>query len=223
MRSAASRKFLSLFCDFHGSLFEDVEGEKEGFWKKLEKDRDFLIQQFDMLLVESAFGDALLLKMVSINAFSIWNGLSSETASSSSPTSSTGFLQTVMAISFAFEYGAQLSSHTEAFLDKLEAKRQQHQNTGSKNAPGIRLIGPLLMLCDFLSYMSKKNKEMSDLRYTLSNARHDDSARSTFFQKRAHLLGHHHQTNLLSQKLRLRLYPTRRRGCRRDDRATPSR
>jgi len=38
------------------------------------------------------------------------------------------------------------------------------------------------MLCDFLSYMSKKNKEMSDLRYTLSNARHDDSARSTFFK-----------------------------------------
>jgi len=194
----ANRKFLSLFCDFHGSLFccvkEGQDGEgvvgggglKDGMWGKMEKDRDYLIRQFNMLLIESAFGDALLLKMVSINAFSIWNGLSTASSSMDGPQS----LQTVMAISFAFEYAAQLSYHTEAFLEKVESKRQQQQQPpdgggGAKNTSGIRLIGPLLMLCDFISYMLKRNKEMNELKDTLinssSNSTHE-RAHTMFFQ-----------------------------------------
>jgi len=197
VRSAASRRFLSLFCDFHGGLFSLGAGGKDEK-RDFAKERDSLVRQFGMLLDESAFGDALLFKMVSINAFSVWNCLSEESfVLVGNNDWGSGIVRTVAAISFAFEYGAQLSIHTEKSIHKVEDKIQQQQQEqgggggGSNTSSGIRLIGPLLMLCEFLSHMCKRNKEVANLRASLLSSDGDtvtagqgieDLVRKMFFQ-----------------------------------------
>ena len=166
-KSNAKRKFLSLFVNFHGSLFSLMKERKEMNVKNGNKssNMDGLIQEMNNLIVEfssildsSTFGDAFLIKMISINAFSLWNGLeypnrrnekeSKEKRSGSTDVPLELLETTAIAMIFTLKFSMQLCSNLTIALEKAISKQQKQ---GKKTFGSIRLIGPLFMLCDFIA------------------------------------------------------------------------
>ena len=158
-KASASRKFLSWFVDYHGVLFAArISNSKFDTSKKLmatSNDLQKLMTLMTTLLTKSAFSDGLLLKMVSVNAFSVWNGLSSK---KKSPDTDGNAI--TLALAMTFRFGAQLAQHVGVFVEKAEAK----QNGESGGCTSIRLLGPLLLLCEFMSdvSVSKETKDVVD-------------------------------------------------------------
>ena len=150
-----SVKFLSLFVDYHGVLFAaHMSNAKFDTSKRLmatRKELQKLMKFLTVLLTKSAFSDGLLLKMVSVNAFSVWNGLSCKERSLDMD----GYAVT-LALSMSFRFGAQLAQHVGVVVEKAEAK--QGQSVESGGCTTIRLLAPLLLLCEFMSEISLREK-----------------------------------------------------------------
>ena len=125
IRSVQSRLFLARFVDLHYDFFRGMSfSERQTRDTELVDKMNTLISKLDALLKEWAFGDSLLVKMVVINAFSIhWT--QSKT----------------LARSFMLRFGASLAERLEHGLRKAM----------EKNTPSVRLLMPLVLLCDYVS------------------------------------------------------------------------
>jgi len=153
IKSSASRVFLSRFVSFHGRLFHASSKETSAKTNKLddmEKIMHELIFEFGALLCESAFSDALLMKMVSIIAFSIWNSLSIFPNQQQTQINSA-----TVAIGLLLSTGTKLAASVEDSVEKLEAKQQRGGRNIKHNV--IRLMTPLLLVCEFISYLWLSN------------------------------------------------------------------
>jgi hypothetical protein len=130
-------------------------------------DLDNLVNEFSSVLEISAFGDAFLIKMVCINAFSVWNGmdcqkraLKKDKKNKSTSVPMEGIMNTfVITLIFVIRFATQLCSDVEKVLEKGIAKQQKQ---GKKTFGSIRLIGPIFLLCEFISNECKLN-EMKDI------------------------------------------------------------
>lgn len=158
IKSVASRKFLSRFVAFHGFLLSCQSFSSDQLAQKWESNKaeleiGILVDKFDALLTESAFSDALLLKIVCIMAFSIWNSSHSEVKPPA--TQDTKLLPFVAAVSLSYQIGATLSRHVTSSIDKITAKKK------SGGAPlftgNIRLLSPLLLLLEFMAYIGSES------------------------------------------------------------------
>lgn len=156
-KSAASRKFLCKFVAYHGFLLEALSfspSKLERKWdsEKVEMEMSNLVRHFDALLAESAFSDALLLKIVCIMAFSVWNA--SHSTITSPATEDTRTLPFMTAVTLSYQLGATLTNHVTSSIDKITGKKKVG---GAPVFTGnIRLLSPLLLFLEFIAYIGDK-------------------------------------------------------------------
>jgi len=124
-KSVASRLFLARFVDLHYDLFRHFKfSERQARDNELVDKMNVVVLKLDLLLKEWAFGDSLLLKMVTINAFSIqWT--QSKT----------------LARAFMLCFGASLAERLEFSLKKATEKKTL----------SLRLLMPLVLLSEYVS------------------------------------------------------------------------
>jgi len=162
-RAAASRYFLSQFVDVHYSFFQGKTKLQLG---PNNKDNDkglsdeAIVQQiealsgpFAVLLRASAFGDALLCKMVAICAFSEFHHPdppnsttgNNNTAEMAARTTAT----TVLARTNTLAFGVCLAERAAVGIAKIKDQPEKMGNPG-KAPPSVRLLLPLLLLCEYI-------------------------------------------------------------------------
>jgi Telomerase activating protein Est1. len=124
IKGTASRMVLSRFVSFHGHLYQ----------KKVDNlEEDLLIQRYREILDVNPFGDGLMIKLVVINVFSVWNAKRNPNVFST-------------AFQFIIKFTSHLCQSMESILDKAQAKVEK---TGK--VTNLRLLGPLLLACEFIS------------------------------------------------------------------------
>ncbi|CAB9516977.1 Protein SMG7 [Seminavis robusta] len=155
-RTVASRHFLSQFVDLHFSFFQGIQGtasinnEQQQPNNNTEalKDDDVvkqmqaLLTPCGVLLGASAFGDALLCKMVVICAFSEAyhpQGLSEQTIQETE----------ILSRIFTLAFGACLAERAAVGLAKIQDQPEKMGNPG-KAPPSVRLLLPLLLVCEYM-------------------------------------------------------------------------
>lgn len=126
IKSVTIRLFLARFADLHYDFFRQVDfTERQAREGELVTSMNIVLVKLETLLKEWAFGDALLLKMVTINAFSIEWTKSSKT----------------LARAFMLRFGAALAERLELSLKKAMEKQTL----------SLRLLMPLVLLSDYVS------------------------------------------------------------------------
>jgi hypothetical protein len=125
IKGTASRMVLSRFVSFHGYLYQNKTGNLE---------EDLLLERYREILDVNPFGDGLMIKLVVINVFSVWNAQNNPN---------------VFSISFRFilKFVGHISQSMESMLDKAQSKIEK---TGK--VTNIRFLGPLLLACEFISH-----------------------------------------------------------------------
>lgn len=190
LKSAAARKFLAAFVDLHGDLFRGValrtpssSAAPSGGAQKRASAGDValrmrsLLADFSSLLSgpAMAFGDALLCKLVAVNAFACCNDLGPNGTVTTIATTKDGEDRNdsigemdpsaALARSFLLAFGAVLAEHATGAAEKLEEKRKEKGGSGSDggNVPSLRLLLPLALTCEFASslYVGKESRAMS--------------------------------------------------------------
>lgn len=128
-KSIQSRLFLARFVDLHYDFFRGKEDCRKSITEEELVDKmQVIFKKFESMLKEWAFGDALLSKMVAINAFSIkWASKSNG--------------DVALARAFFLRFGAALAERLDLGLRK----------TTEKKPPSVRLLLPLIILCDYVS------------------------------------------------------------------------
>ena len=126
-KAAASKSCLAHFVDLHFELFS---ASVDGIQNKMTA----IVQSLDSLLQASAFGDSLLCKMVTINIFSVVVSKHNKAATS------------VFAGTFFFSFASCLAERLVQGLEKLLEKK-------GKIPPSIRLLLPLVLLCEFVDQL----------------------------------------------------------------------
>lgn len=126
IKSTASRMVLSRFAAFHGRLFLS---------KSEMLDDNLLLRRFREILDVNPFGGGLMIKLVTINIFSAWNSAKSNNKIAPN------------AYAFLIKFANHICQSMEGILEKLEAKLEK-----GKGATNIRLLGPLLLTCEFISH-----------------------------------------------------------------------
>lgn len=152
-RTVASRHFLSQFVDLHFSFFQGVKSDhtnaQANKTETLLKDDDVVKQMeailtpCSVLLGASAFGDALLCKMVVICAFS--EAYNPATDESQKKHRDTEILARVFTLSFA----SCLAEQAAVGLAKIQDQPEKMGNPG-KAPPSVRLLLPLLLVCEYV-------------------------------------------------------------------------
>lgn len=128
-KSVASRLFLARLVDVHYDFFRDVSfTERQEAEGEMVEKMTIVLTKLDTLLKDWAFGDALLMKMVSIHAFSV------ETTKSKT-----------LARALLLRFGASLAERLQLSLKKALEKQQ---------AMSLRLLTPLLLLSEYVSTWS---------------------------------------------------------------------
>ena len=141
-----TRLFLAEFVDLHRLFF--VAKESTTLYKTMER---VLQDRLARLLQVSAFGDALLCKLICIQAFSEHIVVSSTTATSSSPTTTPAkaIIQPHRKSLTVFGWAARTATFQFAtqMADKVLATALQKQQQQSSK-PSVRLLLPLLLVTD---------------------------------------------------------------------------
>jgi tetratricopeptide (TPR) repeat protein len=129
-KTIQSRLFLARFVDLHYDFFRGKEDCRKSITEEELVDKmQVILTEFESLLKEWAFGDALLSKMVAINAFSIkWASKSNG--------------DVALARAFLLQFGAVLTERLELGLRKTS----------------VRLLLPLIILCDYVSTWDEPSK-----------------------------------------------------------------
>jgi hypothetical protein len=126
-KAAASKSCLAHFVDLHFDIFSaNVDGVRNKMTT--------IVQSLDSLLQASAFGDSLLCKMVTINTFSVVVSRHNKATTS------------VFAGTFFFSFASCLAERLVQGLEKLLEKK-------GKIPPSIRLLLPLVLLCEFVDQL----------------------------------------------------------------------
>ena len=138
IKNIASQMFLSRFVAFHGRLFEKQVVRLE--------DEVILVKLVTEISEVNPFSDLLMIKLVAVNAFSFWTGWRV------SPQ--------VGAAAFAFNltFGNLMGCYLEKVLEKTVANLEK-----GKKANNIRLLGPFLLFCEYISQEvsgERKNKAL---------------------------------------------------------------
>lgn len=134
IKSLASRIVLSRFVKLHGCFYKNAPNEELA---------DNLTNQIGEILEVNPFGDALLIKMVAMSAFSVWRSLEEK---------ATNINIGVQSYSLILRLGEQFCSYLKNILEKAKSKLEK----GGKSY-NIRLLGPLLLLCEFISDGQKRD------------------------------------------------------------------
>ncbi len=162
--------------------------------KDLIHDMDNLVKEFESILGMSAFGDAFILRMICINAYSVWNsfeylteamkkleGVGSERSDgkgevegavsleSSNTLTMTMLHPVIIALIFILRFGTVLCKDLVNLIEKGIAKYEK-QKQEKKVFGSIRLLGPLFLLCEFIS----KECKLHDFSEKLASLVNDD-------------------------------------------------
>jgi len=139
-KSASSKRCLANFVDLHYDFVDTMNLSELEVIQKFSK----LLDTFQELVAISAFGDALLMKMVAINAYSITSG------------------KEFLARTFTLRFGTVLGEKLVMAL----AKTTESQKT---KEPSLRLLSPFMLLADYcLSFSWNDIDEISELVATES-------------------------------------------------------
>ncbi len=162
-KSIAKRKFLCNFVHFHGMLFSSLMKTSSSTStsedvSKLTKEMDNLVIEFKSIMeTNGLFGDAFLLKLVCINAFSVWNGFEckKKIEKTNDKDEEEGrddrvLDPTAIALIFTLKFATQLCSDLVSALEKGIVKQEQKKE-GEKMFGSIRFIGPVFLLFAFIS------------------------------------------------------------------------
>jgi hypothetical protein len=135
-KAASSKSCLAHFVDLHFDIFcASVDG--------IQNKMTTIVQSLDSLLQASGFGDSLLCKMVTINTFSVVVSKHNKAATS------------VFAGTFFFSFASCLSERLVRGLEKLVEKK-------GKIPPSIRLLLPLVLLCEFVDQLADARAAASE-------------------------------------------------------------
>lgn len=126
IKSTASRMVLSRFVLYHGKLFQNDTDDLQ---------EELLLERFCEILDINPFGDGLIVKLVTINVFSIWNSVVEKYRNASK-----------IAYIYLLRFACHICSSLEIILEKTESKLED-----GKKATNIRLFGPLLLAFEFIS------------------------------------------------------------------------
>jgi hypothetical protein len=151
-----SRSFLGQFVELHGVLFMAKSGKKQGGgsgidWREVVGTVGRLSEAFEIFLQEQFFGDALISKMVAIHAFSVEYECHAPADSAAHDVP----LYKIVSMGCALRFGACLCSHVYKLLVN-RGKSGGNSKQGNKNqnkqsaATSIRILSPLLLLCEWL-------------------------------------------------------------------------
>eukprot|EP00557_Chaetoceros_sp_GSL56_P011628 CAMPEP_0176476514 /NCGR_PEP_ID=MMETSP0200_2-20121128/92_1 /TAXON_ID=947934 /ORGANISM="Chaetoceros sp., Strain GSL56" /LENGTH=858 /DNA_ID=CAMNT_0017872187 /DNA_START=265 /DNA_END=2841 /DNA_ORIENTATION=+ len=124
IKSTASRMVLSRFVSFHGLLYQNKIDNLE---------EDLLLQRYREILDVNPFGDGLMIKLVVINVFSVWNAQNNPSIFS-------------IAFRFILKFTGHICQSMESIVEKTHAKIEK---TGK--VTNVRLLGPVLLACEFVS------------------------------------------------------------------------
>lgn len=140
-KAAASKSCLAHFVDFHFDLIQSKPDQAAaGHGKKVIQEKmDALDNSLRSLLRVSAYGDALLCKMVVIATFSF------EMNKNNGPSPNHHFSSM-----FLFALGATLGEQLQTSLSKITEKN-------GKGTPSIRLLIPFGILCEYIDKNFKRN------------------------------------------------------------------
>mmetsp|Transcript_9997 Transcript_9997/g.15797 ORF Transcript_9997/g.15797 Transcript_9997/m.15797 type:complete len:838 (-) Transcript_9997:297-2810(-) len=142
-KTAASRSCLAHFVDFHFDLIlnEDMDsGAEKTFREKL----DAFQLSFRSLLQASAFGDALLCKMVVVAAFSI-----EMITQRSKPRNR------ILSEDLLFTIGTALGERIQHALAKISAKAETIPSS-------IRVLLPYLLLCEYIGELDSNSARKAE-------------------------------------------------------------
>jgi hypothetical protein len=138
-KAAASKSCLAHFVDLH---FDFFSASVDGIQNKMTT----IVQSLDSLLQASGFGDSLLCKMVTINTFSVVVSKHKKAATS------------VFAGTFFFSFASCLAERLFQGLEKLLEKK-------GKIPPSIRLLLPLVLLCEFVDQLADARAGASETTF----------------------------------------------------------
>jgi hypothetical protein len=143
-KAAASKSCLAHFVDVHYELFKkkDVDAaEKES---AIRAKMGGVMDSLESLCRVSAFGDALLCKIVTINTFTF-----EVTKKDKNP------LNHQLSREFLFVLGSSLATRLEATMSKLLEKEKIA-------APSIRLLLPFQIICEFIDNLENMKGKQED-------------------------------------------------------------
>lgn len=147
-QSHSSRQCLAHFCDLHYDLIQIIkdddddddksntaeESQKEAIATKMAK----VVTMVETLLSDSALGDALLVKMATINAFSVAILQKNKQKS---------FQQ--LAQLWVYKFANGLAHRVAQNLSKYTTMNDA--NTDNHKIPSVRVLLPLLLVCDYVA------------------------------------------------------------------------
>jgi hypothetical protein len=138
-KAAASKSCLAHFVDFHYELFKNSETD-DSKQASLRAKMTAIMQSLQSLLQASAFGDALLCKMVVINTFSLEMNKESD-----------NMINRRLSNDFLFMLGSNLAGRLKHGLSKIVEKN-------GKLPPSIRLLLPFEILCEYVGHLKTDDR-----------------------------------------------------------------
>ena len=150
-KSALTRRFLGMFVDLHFHLFQGVENETHS---EIFEQIGTVMERFHALLEISAFGDALLCRLVVIHAFS--------ECYLDRPNGSPSALTMVMARLATYRFGICLADRLMVGLSKISE---------GKMPSSVRLLLPVLLVAEYTKSVTMPRSDNPDVTETLESAR----------------------------------------------------
>ena len=150
-KSAQTRRFLGMFVDLHFRLFQGVDDVTLSF---LLEQMDTVMEHFRALLEISAFGDALLCRLVVIHAFS--------ECYLDRPNGSPSALTMVMARVATYRLGICLADRVMVGLSKVAE---------GKMPSSVRLLLPVLLVAEYTASVTMPQTDNPDATQTLESVR----------------------------------------------------
>ena len=152
-KSAQSRRFLAIFVDLHYYFFQGLTVQDTATLAAMQQAVRETMELCQTMLQNSALGDSLLCKLVTIGAFSECyldrQVLQQAAASTSNNLNSSNQVQHTTAVAARtanLQFGACLADRVLFGLTKLQAPV-----ASSKAPPSVRLLLPLLMLSEYVA------------------------------------------------------------------------
>lgn len=140
-KAAASKSCLAHFVDVHFELFKNKNSDEMEQESLLQAKIAGVMESLESLCRVSAFGDALLCKIVTINTFTFEVTKQDKTA-----------FNHRMSQKFLFILGSSLATRLEASMSKILEKEKI-------TAPSIRVLLPYQLLCEFIENLSETTGE----------------------------------------------------------------
>jgi len=150
-KSALTRRFLGMFVDLHFRLFEGVESD---IHSEILEQTNTVMERFRALLEISAFGDALLCRLVVIHAFS--------ECFLDRPNGAPSTLTMVTARVATYHFGICLADRLMVGLSKVAE---------GKLPSSVRLLLPVLLVAEYTKSVAMPHTENADATQTLDTAR----------------------------------------------------